>query len=140
MQKIIENAIKRNMLIKNELGIYTLEEKINLIRNLIFSEKFQKIILSTFPNTIQELTSFENNICYISKYIALTESHNLSYINNEDSIAVYCYKNNILTSLNPKNFNDYKIEECLDMTKDINIVYGPPQTGKTSIAKHLKNK
>ena len=26
------------------------------------------------------------------------------------------------------------------MTKDINIVYGPPQTGKTSIAKHLKNK
>ena len=140
MQKIIENAIKRNMLIKNELGIYTLEEKINLIRNLIFGEKFQKIILSTFPNTIQELTSFENNICYISKYIALTESHNLSYINNEDSIAVYCYKNNILTSLNPKNFNDYKIEECLDMTKDINIVYGPPQTGKTSIAKHLKNK
>ena len=140
MQKIIENAIKRNMLIKNELGIYTLEEKINLIRNLIFSEKFQKIILSTFPNTIQELTSFENNICYISKYIALTETHNLSYINNEDSIAVYCYKNNILTSLNPKNFNDYKIEECLDMTKDINIVYGPPQTGKTSIAKHLKNK
>ena len=140
MQKIIENAIKRNMLIKNELGIYTLEEKINLIRNLIFSEKFKKIVLSTFPNTIQELTSFENNICYISKYIALTESHNLSYINNEDSIAVYCYKNNILTSLNPKNFNDYKIEECLDMTKDINIVYGPPQTGKTSIAKHLKNK
>ena len=140
MQKIIENAIKRNMLIKNELGIYTLEEKINLIRNLIFGEKFKKIILSTFPNTIQELTSFENNICYISKYIALTESHNLSYINNEDSIAVYCYKNNILTSLNPKNFNDYKIEECLDMTKDINIVYGPPQTGKTSIAKHLKNK
>ena len=140
MQKIIENAIKRNMLIKNELGIYTLEEKINLIRNLIFGEKFKKIVLSTFPNTIQELTSFENNICYISKYIALTESHNLSYINNEDSIAVYCYKNNILTSLNPKNFNDYKIEECLDMTKDINIVYGPPQTGKTSIAKHLKNK
>jgi hypothetical protein len=26
------------------------------------------------------------------------------------------------------------------MTKDINIVYGPPQTGKTSLAKHLKTK
>jgi adenylate kinase family enzyme len=26
------------------------------------------------------------------------------------------------------------------MTKDINIVYGPPQTGKTSLAKHLKEK
>ena len=36
--------------------------------------------------------------------------------------------------------NEYKIEECLDMTKDINIVYGPPQTGKTSLAKHLKTK
>ena len=26
------------------------------------------------------------------------------------------------------------------MTKDINIVYGLPQSGKTTIAKHLKNK
>ena len=140
MQKIIENAIKRNILSKNDKNIYTLEEKINLIRNLIFSEKYKKIILSTFPSTMEELSSFEKNLCYISKYLVLTESHNLSYINNEDSIAVYCYKNNILTSLNPKNFNDYKIEECLDMTKDINIVYGPPGTGKTSLAKHLKNK
>ena len=41
---------------------------------------------------------------------------------------------------NPKNLNEYKIEECLDMTNDINIVYGPPQTGKTSLAKHLKLK
>jgi len=140
LPNIIENAIKRNIIQKNERGDYSLELKINLIRKLIYSEKNKKIILSSFPKNMQELTAFENHICYISKYIALAETHNLSNINNEDSIAVYCYKNNILTSLNPKNLNDYKIEECLDMTKDINIVYGPPQTGKTSIAKHLKEK
>ena len=140
LPKIIENTIKRNIIQKNDKGDYSLDLKINLVRKLIFSEKNKKLILSTFPTNMEELTSFENHICYISKYIALTESHNLSSINNEDSIAVYCYKNNILTSLNPKNLNEYKIEECLDMTKDINIVYGPPQTGKTSLAKHLKTK
>ena len=140
LPKIIENAIKRNIIKKSERGDYTLDLKINLIRKLIFSEKNKKLILSSFPSNMVELRALENKICYISKYIALTESHNLSSINNEDSIAVYCYKNNILTSLNPKNLNEYKIEECLDMTKDINIVYGPPQTGKTTLAKHLKDK
>ena len=140
LPNVIENAIKRNIIQKSERGDYSLDLKINLIRKLIYSEKNKKIILSSFPKNMEELTAFENHICYISKYIALTETHNLSNINNEDSIAVYCYKNNILTSLNPKSLNDYKIEECLDMTKDINIVYGPPQTGKTSIAKHLKEK
>ena len=140
LPKIIENAIKRNIIQKNERGDYSLELKINLVRKLIYNEKNKKLILSSFPSNMIELTAFENHICYISKYIALTESHNLSSINNEDSIAVYCYKNNILTSLNPKNLNEYKIEECLDMTKDINIVYGPPQTGKTTLAKHLKSK
>ena len=140
LPKIIENAIKRNIIEKKDRTDYSLDLKINLIRKLIFCEKNKKLILSSFPTNMQELRAFENHICYISKYIALTETHNLSTINNEDSIAVYCYKNNILTSLNPKNLNEYKIEECLDMTKDINIVYGPPQTGKTSLAKHLKEK
>ena len=140
LPKIIENAIKRKIIEKSENDEYSLELKIKLIRSLIFSEKNKKLILNSFPITMEELTEFENHICYISKYIALTETHNLSNINNEDSIAVYCYKNNLLTSLNPKYLNEYKIEECLDMTKDINIVYGLPQSGKTTIAKHLKNK
>ena len=140
LPKIIENAIKRKIIENSENDEYSLELKIKLIRSLIFSEKNKKLILNSFPITMEELTEFENHICYISKYIALTETHNLSNINNEDSIAVYCYKNNLLTSLNPKYLNEYKIEECLDMTKDINIVYGLPQSGKTTIAKHLKNK
>ena len=140
LPKIIENAVLRNIIEKKEKGDYSLDLKICLIRKLIFSEKNKKLILSSFPSNMEELRSFENHICYISKFIALTESHNLSSINNVDSIAVYCYKNNLLTSLNPKNLNEYKIEECLDMTNDINIVYGPPQTGKTSLAKHLKLK
>ena len=140
LPKIIESAIKRKIIEKSENDEYSLKLKIKLIRSLIFSEKNKKLILNSFPITMEELTEFENHICYISKYIALTETHNLSNINNEDSIAVYCYKNNLLTSLNPKYLNEYKIEECLDMTKDINIVYGLPQSGKTTIARHLKNK
>ena len=140
LPKIIENAIKRKIIEKSEDNDYSLELKIKLIRSLVFSEKNKKLILSSFPTNMQELREFENNLCYISKYIILTENHTLSSINNEDSIAVYCYKNNLLTSLNPKYLNEYKIEECLDMTKDINIVYGLPQSGKTTIAKHLKDK
>ena len=140
LPKIIENAISRKIIEKSEDNEYSLELKIKLIRSLIFSEKNKKLILSSFPTNMVELKEFENNLCYISKYIILTENHTLSSINNEDSIAVYCYKNNLLTSLNPKYLNEYKIEECLDMTKDINIVYGLPQSGKTTIAKHLKDK
>ena len=112
LPKIIENAIKRKIIEKSENDEYSLELKIKLIRSLIFSEKNKKLILNSFPVTMEELTAFENGLCYISKYIALTETHNLSNINNEDSIAVYCYKNNLLTSLNPKYLNKYKIEEC----------------------------
>ena len=55
-------------------------------------------------------------------------------------MAVYFYKNNILMTLNPKTSTDYKIEEILDMTKDINIIYGMPQSGKTTMAKYFKEK
>ena len=112
LPKIIENAIKRKIIEKSENDEYSLELKIKLIRSLIFSEKNKKLILNSFPVTMEELTAFENGLCYISKYIALTETHNLSNINNEDSTAVYCYKNNLLASLNPKYLNKYEIEEC----------------------------
>ena len=88
LPKIIENAIKRKIIEKSENDEYSLELKIKLIRSLIFSEKNKKLILNSFPVTMEELTAFENGICYITKYIALTETHNLSNINNEDSIAV----------------------------------------------------
>ena len=140
LSKIIENAIKRKIIEKSENSEYSLDMKIKLIRNVLFSEKNKKLLLNSFPTNMEELKAFENNLCYLNKYIALTESHTLTNINNEDSIAVYCYKQNILTSLNPKYLNEYKIEECLDMNKDINIVYGLPQSGKTTIAQHLKNK
>ena len=140
LSKIIENAIKRKIIEKSQNNEYSLDLKLKLIRSLIYSEKNKKLILNSFPKNMEELTCFENSLCYISKYIAVTENHTLTTINNVDSIAVYCYKNNLLTSLNPKNLNEYKIEECLDMTKDINIVYGLPQSGKTVIAKHLKEK
>ncbi len=33
----------------------TIEEKINLIRNILFREDYTKIILNSFPLTIEEL-------------------------------------------------------------------------------------
>ena len=53
---------------------------------------------------------------------------------------MHFFKKNALLSLNPKTASDYKIEEILDMTKDINIIYGMPQSGKTTFAKYLKEK
>ena len=52
LPKIIENAIKRNIIKKSERGDYTLDLKINLIRKLIFSEKNKKLILSSFPSNM----------------------------------------------------------------------------------------
>ena len=52
----------------------------------------------------------------------------------------YYYSTNMLTILNPNEITDFKLEETLDMIKDISIVYGPPQSGKTTIVKHLKEK
>jgi hypothetical protein len=55
-------------------------------------------------------------------------------------MAVYFYKKNIVTTINPKDISkDYVVEESLDMTRDINIIYGMPQTGKTSLAKYFKD-
>ena len=137
---LIENAKKRNMLPDKPIEEITCEEKINLIRKILFREECTKIILNTFPLTIDELNLFESSLCQISKYIVLTENQILSSIQDVNSMAVYFYKKNIVTTINPKDISkDYVVEECLDMTRDINIIYGMPQTGKTSLAKYFKD-
>ena len=147
LSQVIENAIKRKIIDvpnykegeidKVELS---LEQKINLIRPLLFREDCHHIILNTFPNNIEELTEFQNQICSINKFIQLTDKKKLATLTDVNSMAVDFYKNNLLMSLNPKTATDYKIEEILDMTKDINIVYGMPQSGKTTMAKYFKEK
>ena len=109
IDKIIENAKIRKLI--NENAELTLEEKINLIRPIIFREECDKIILNTFPT-----------------------------FKPENLMWVEYYNSNILTLLNPVELTDFKLEETLDMIKDISIVYGPPQSGKTTIVKHLKEK
>ena len=147
LSQVIENAIKRKIIDvpnykegeidKVELS---LEQKINLIRPLLFREDCHHIILNAFPNNIEELTEFQNQICSINKFIQLTDKKKLATLTDVNSMAVDFYKNNLLMSLNPKTATDYKIEEILDMTKDINIVYGMPQSGKTTMAKYFKEK
>ena len=145
LKEIISNAIKRKILIKkNEENIdninLSLEEKINLIRPLLYREDCKNIILNSFPSNIEELTEFEKKLFSINKFIQLTTKKKLDTINDVNSMAVHFAKKNALISLNPKNVSDYKIEEILDMTRDINIIYGMPQSGKTTFAKHLKEK
>ena len=139
LPKVIENA-KSRKIIEEDPEKLTLEQKINLIQPLLFRENCEKVILDSFPSNIEELKLFESSLCSINKYIVLTNKNKLSTINDENSMAVYFYKNNSLITLNPKNLNDYKLEESLDMTRDINIVFGMPTSGKSTMAKHLKNK
>ena len=145
LTEIISNAIKRKIL-ENPSGAppenlnLTLEQKINLIRPLLYREDCKNIILNSFPSNIEELTEFENKLFSINKFVQLTTKKKLGTINDVDSMAVHFFNKNKLISLNPKNSSDYKIEEILDMTRDINIIYGMPQSGKTTFAKHLKEK
>ena len=145
LQEIIENAVKRNILInKNGEPIeklnLSLEQKIDLIRPLLYREDCKNIILNSFPSNMEELTEFESKLFSINKFVQLTTKKKLDTIKDVNSMAVHFFKKNLLISFNPKNVSDYKIEEILDMTRDINIIYGMPQSGKTTFAKHLKEK
>ena len=145
LPEIISNAVKRKLLDnkKNEpidkINL-TLEQKINLIRPLLYREDCKNIILNSFPSNIEELTEFENKLFSINKFVQLTTKKKLGTITDVNSMAVHFYKKNLLLSFNPKNSSDYKLEEILDMTRDINIIYGMPQSGKTTFAKYLKEK
>ena len=145
LPEIITNAIKRKILEnpKNEpienLNL-TLEQKINLIRPLLYREDCKNIILNSFPTNNEELNEFESKLFSINKFVQLTTKKKLGSINDVNSMAVHFFNKNKLITLNPKNSSDYKIEEILDMTRDINIIYGMPQSGKTTFAKHLKEK
>ena len=145
LKEIIKNAIKRKILVNKEnepienINL-TLEQKINLIRPLLYREDCKNIILNSFPSNIEELNEFESKLFSINKFVQLTTKKKLGTINDVNSMAVHFFKKNKLITLNPKNSSDYKIEEILDMTRDINIIYGMPQSGKTTFAKHLKEK
>ena len=136
---LLSNAKKRNLLGNKSIEEITTEEKINLIKKILYQDGQKKIILNTFPLTCDELSKFESSLCEISKYIVLTENQILSSIQDVNSMAVDLYKRNIVTTINPKDIsNDYCVEECINLTRDINIIYGMPQTGKTSLAKYFK--
>ena len=142
LPNIIENGKKRKILPEDaDINSLPIDCKIQLIKPLLFREKCERVILNTFPLTMEELCEFEKNLCKINKFIDVTESHLLTHIiKDQNSMYVYFYNSNKFTILNPSEMTDYKIEETLDLTRDINIVYGMPMSGKTVIAKHLLEK
>ena len=125
LPNIIENAIKRKILPEDtDINSLSIDCKIQLIKPLLFREKCERVILNTFPLTMEELCEFEKNLCKINKFIDVTESHLLTnIIKDQNSMYVYFYNLNKFTILNPSEMTDYKIEESLDLTRDINIVY-----------------
>ena len=138
IDKIIQNAKIRKLI--NENAELTLDEKINLIRPIIFREECDKIILNNFPNDLNESQAFENKLCSINKYIIVTSQKNMLSFKPDNLMWVEFYNSNIVTLLNPNELTDFKLAETLDMINDISIVYGPPQSGKSTIVKHLKEK
>ena len=138
INQVIENAKNRN--IKTALKeTLTNEDKIELIRPLIFKENNNRFILENFPSNIEELNLFENSLCEVQKLIYVSDDKVLEHI-KDHSIEVFFKNKNRLSMLGSNDITDFLIEECLDMTRDINIVYGMPLSGKTSIAKHLQLK
>ena len=138
IDKIIEKAKIRKLIDANKE--LTLEEKIELVRPITFREECSRIILNTFPSCLNESIAFENKLCYITKYIIITSKKDLISFKPDNSMWSHYYTSNILTIINPNDITDFKLEETLDMIKDISIVYGPPQSGKSTIVKHLKEK
>ena len=141
IKDIVENANKRKIIYpEKKCEELSLDEKIKLIKPLLFKEGCEKVLLNTFPLTMEELSAFEDNLCKINKYIEVSKELELISIKDQHSIPVKFYKENKFYVLNPEGLNDYKIEECLDMTRDFNIVYGMPFSGKSTITKHLQIK
>ena len=79
IDKIIQNAKIRKLI--NENAELTLDEKINLIRPLLFGEECNRIILNSFPSSLEESNAFENKLCSITKYIIITSQKNLISFN-----------------------------------------------------------
>ena len=77
LKEIITNAIKRKILVNKEnepienINL-TLEQKINLIRPLLYREDCKNIILNSFPSNIEELNEFESKLFSINKFVQLT--------------------------------------------------------------------
>ena len=140
INKIIENALSRKMVDSIPEDGASAELKTKLIRPLLFNENCNKFILENFPVNLSDILIFEKNLCSINKLIFINDSPILDWIQDENAIEIYFKNNNKLNILPSGELKEFQIMECLNMTKDINIVYGMPFTGKTTIAQHLKTK
>ena len=139
VNQIIENGKNRNIKVAFNENI-SIEDKIALIRPLLYRENCNKFILENFPSTLEELEQFEKELCKINKLIYVSDDKVLENIKDETSIEVFFKNENKLDLLGSNEITDFQVEECLDMTRDINIVYGMPLSGKSVIAKHLQHK
>jgi adenylate kinase family enzyme len=127
----IHNYLKDNLEIPYHLIFET-------IKPVLFKESNNKYILQGYPNNSEFINQFESAICKIQKLIYVSGSQILPIEDN--SIEFYFKKSNKLHVYNNLEIDDYVIDDVLGKNRDLSVVYGMPQSGKTSIINHLRDK
>lgn len=147
LPKILPNHIKRyftsEMIAQmvpegQELSMcFSLDLMIKIVRPIIFKESCSRYILENFPVDIAQFEGFEKNLCYINKMIYISSD---AVLEDVKDIELHFKNTSNLFIMPAGEVTDYQVKEMLNLTKDINIVYGMPLSGKTSFAKHLEKK
>lgn len=114
------------------------------LKPLVFRENLEKVILDYSGITYENLEDFEKNVCKIDKFIYVKDPQSVSTCldiefkdRNTKSVEVYFKEKNRLYVLSPDNFTDYTLDDIVDKTKNLAIVYGRPYSGKSTFNKHL---
>ena len=108
------------------------------IKPVLFKESNNKCILEDYPNDPEFIHQFESTICKIHKLIYVSGSHILPI--EDKSIELYFKRLNKLFVYNKSEIDEYIIDDILGKNRNLHVVYGMPQSGKTSIINHLKEK
>jgi adenylate kinase family enzyme len=108
------------------------------IKPVIFRESKNKFILTNFPDSTNFIKTFEEKVCRVQKEILICTEVSLPIW--QDSMELYFKKENRLQVYNKLELDDYSINDILGKNRDLTVVYGMPQSGKSTIVSHLKEK
>lgn len=108
------------------------------LKPVLFKESTSGYIFEEYPNDPEFIEQFESNICKIRKMIYVSRSRVLPIEDN--SIELYFKKSNKLFVYKKDDIDEYIVGDILGNNRDLSVVYGMPQSGKTTIINHLRDK
>lgn len=145
VNELIDGNVSRYTTAGRQIEKYQKENKkipFNLIfeaiKPVLFKEINNKYILENYPNDPEFINQFEANVCKIRKMIYIIKSNVLPIEDN--SVDLYFKKLNKLFIYNKSEIDQYVIDNILGNNRDLTVVYGMPQSGKTTIINHLRDK